>query len=101
MYVHVCQGKTNVYVLKHCQVKDKAKKLILKNENRLSSNQTTRKIKLTERKQRRKKIQTTKIIFFPQYGRQFCYEEKHYMAWGKPQQTEMNAEINSNLKYAI
>jgi hypothetical protein len=30
MYVHVCQGKTHVYVLKHCQVKDKAKKLTLK-----------------------------------------------------------------------
>jgi hypothetical protein len=31
----------------------------------------------------------------------WCYEENHSMAWGKPQQTEMTAEINSNLKYAI
>jgi hypothetical protein len=30
MYVHICQGKTHVYVLKHYQVKDKAKKLIIK-----------------------------------------------------------------------
>jgi hypothetical protein len=33
--------------------------------------------------------------------KEFCYEENHSMAWGKPQQTEMTAEINSNLKYAI
>jgi hypothetical protein len=26
---------------------------------------------------------------------------RHSMAWGKPQQMEMTAEINSNLKYAI
>jgi hypothetical protein len=30
VYVRVCQGKTRVYVLKHCQVKDKAEKLRLK-----------------------------------------------------------------------
>ena len=30
-----------------------------------------------------------------------CYEENHSMAWGKPQQTEMTAKINSNIKYAI
>jgi hypothetical protein len=30
-----------------------------------------------------------------------CYEENLSMARGKPQQTEMTAEINSNLKYAI
>ena len=30
-----------------------------------------------------------------------CYEENHSMAWGKPQQMEMTAKINSNIKYAI
>ena len=30
-----------------------------------------------------------------------CYEENHFMAWGKPQQMKMIAKINSNLKYAI
>jgi hypothetical protein len=30
VYVCVCQGKNHVYVLKHCQVKDKAKKLRFK-----------------------------------------------------------------------
>jgi hypothetical protein len=30
VYVRVCQGKTHIYVLKHCQVKDKAKKFRLK-----------------------------------------------------------------------
>jgi hypothetical protein len=30
-----------------------------------------------------------------------CYEENLSMARGKPQQTEMTAEINSILKYAI
>jgi hypothetical protein len=30
-----------------------------------------------------------------------CYEENLSMARGKPQQTEMTAEINSNLRYAI
>jgi hypothetical protein len=34
------------------------------------------------------------VVFHP------CYEENHSMAWGKPQYMEMNAEINSNLKYA-
>jgi hypothetical protein len=29
MYVHACQEKTHVYVLKHCEVKEKAKKLKL------------------------------------------------------------------------
>ena len=38
--------------------------------------------------------------FYPQYGRQFCYKENHSMAWGKPQQTEITVEINSNLNYA-
>ena len=42
-----------------------------------------------------------KIIFYPQYGRQFCYEENLSMARGKPQQMEMIAEINSILKYTI
>jgi hypothetical protein len=30
-----------------------------------------------------------------------CYEENLSMVRGKPQQMEMTAEINSNLKYAI
>jgi len=30
-----------------------------------------------------------------------CYEENLFMAWGKPQQTQMTAEINSNPRYAI
>jgi hypothetical protein len=30
-----------------------------------------------------------------------CYEENLSMARGKPQQTEMNAKINSNIRYAI
>jgi hypothetical protein len=42
-----------------------------------------------------------KRIFYPQYGHQFCYEENLSMARGKPQQTEMTAEINSILKYVI
>jgi hypothetical protein len=29
-YVRKCQGKKHIYVLKHCQVKDKSKKLRLK-----------------------------------------------------------------------
>ena len=32
---------------------------------------------------------------------QIFYKEDHSMAWGKPKQTEMTTEINSNLKYAI
>jgi hypothetical protein len=60
-----------------------------------------KKLKINESNQRRKTLQTLKRRFNPQYGRQFCYEENHSMAWGKPQQMEMTAEINSNLKYAI
>jgi hypothetical protein len=30
VHVCICQGKTHVYVLKHCQVKDKDKKINLK-----------------------------------------------------------------------
>ena len=30
-----------------------------------------------------------------------CYEENISMARGKPKQTEMSAEINSNIKYVI
>ena len=39
--------------------------------------------------------------YFLQYGRQFCYEKNISMARGKPQQKEMNAEIKSNIMYAI
>jgi hypothetical protein len=88
MYVRVCQGKTHIYVLKHSQGKDKAKKLrykvkigcqaIRRQEN--SGYQRAMKGEKHSKPQNRR--------FNPQYGRQLCYEENHSMSWGKPQQTE-------------
>jgi hypothetical protein len=60
----------------------------MQSKNRFSSNQAIRKLRLTERKSRRKTLQTPKNKINPQYGLQFCYVENIFMAWGKPQQTE-------------
>jgi hypothetical protein len=40
-------------------------------------------------------------IYFSTTKVEYCYEENLSMARGKPQQMEMTAEINSNLRYAI
>ena len=60
----------------------------IQSKNRLLRNQATRKLRLTERKSRRKTLQTPKKKINPQYGRQLCYEENLSMAWGKPQKME-------------
>jgi hypothetical protein len=63
--------------------------------------QGDKKLNINESNQRRKTLQTLKTILYPQYGHQLCYKENISMAWGKPQQTEMTTEINSNIKYSI
>ena len=84
MYVHVCQGKNHVDVLKHFQVKDKAKRIKFKIKRgcqEIIRKQTQG--KWEQSKEKNTPNPENKII--PQYGCQFYHEENHSMAWGKPQ----------------
>jgi hypothetical protein len=100
VYVRDCEAKNHIYVLKHCQVKDNAKKL------RFEMNRGCQAIRGQETQYKREKSKEKNTPnpekkISPQYGRQFCYKENHSMSWGKPQQMEMTTEINSNLRYSI
>jgi hypothetical protein len=90
-YVHDCQVKTCVYVLKHCQAKDKAKKLRLKMNIGCQAIRRQETQYKREQSKEKKHSKARKRRFYPQYGRQFYYEENLSMAWGKPQQKEMIA----------